>query len=164
MEENAMYKVLTKSAKGSPSDKLLCSICNITCLRSNFTTHKNNKKHLENLQSKLGIPNNEDWKGMLSVKKMYAKANLVNEPQHDDEIVEKSESETESEDNYEITMDDCSTKTLTIMKINRNTLISKQPKYWNEIEKHDYFVIDKILTKQSVPLSKFQQTYDRLNK
>jgi hypothetical protein len=166
MEETAMYKVLTKSEKSSTSDKLLCLICNITCLRSNFTTHKNNKKHLMNLQSKMGMANNAYYNNLFKIKKKvdYVKADAS---ESDDSVSEESKIDTDTdtselEDNTDVEFDDCSANTINLMRTKRNNLIAKQPKYWSDIDKHDYNVIDKIFANKSIPVKQFQEMFNRL--
>ena len=156
------YTKLLRSAKGSGSDKLLCMICNVTCLRSNFSSHKNNAKHIMNLKSKV-INNNS----MFAIHKVREEIQIASESESESESesASKSESESESEsENDEVTYEDCTKDTMNLIKIKRNCLISKMPKYWTDNEKLDYSVMDRIVTKQPVSLIEFQQTFNRLTK
>ena len=52
------YTVIYSNQSNHIYDKLLCTICNETSLRNNFSTHKNSRKHLKALKAKEPEPEN----------------------------------------------------------------------------------------------------------
>ena len=66
MSENFTYRVIEKGPS-SASDRLLCLVCNRSCLRSNFSEHKKNKMHLERLSRR--NDNNLNQPNSIQIKK-----------------------------------------------------------------------------------------------
>ena len=174
-QEGLIYRTLEKDVYGIHGrDKLFCLHCNMIMLRSSFPTHKKSPRHMKNLpdiyKSEIEKPKKQNSKYtkntniIISDNEADEKEIKKPEPVEKEEPIQESESESEEEQIPEfITINDCSTNTICMMKIKKNALTAKMPKYWNTEEKHDYSVIDKILTKQKMKYDDFHVMYKRLS-
>ena len=116
------------------------------------------QKHIDNVQKNNGIYNIPI---INKSRKIYTRNKIKEDNKYN---AESKTDESESETNDEVNLDDCSANTISMMKIYENSLTSKLPKYFTPMELHDYAIIDKILTKQSVQLNEFTSMYNRLGK
>ena len=176
-QEGLIYRTLEKDPYGMHGrDKLFCMHCNMIMLRSSFPTHKKSPKHIKNLPD---IYKSQIEQPKKQISKYTKNKNIIisdNEEEDEEkeeikiekiehkQVEEQEESESDDDKIPEfIDINDCSTNTLCMMRIKKNALTAKMPKYWNAEEKHDYSIIEKILSNQKAKYDDFNNMYKRLS-
>ena len=162
-DNNTVYKIISRHHSKTSQDVLFCLYCNKTCTRGNFANHKKTTKH------KQSSPEPFPWqKGYVDQKmppsgEATKKKKYVRFAQPEVEVIkEEKMEEPESSDDEDVTYEDCSDKTISLMKIKLNHLNAKTAKLQSPDDRYDASVISKIMIKQPVPYDEFKKMYNRL--
>ena len=161
-DNNTVYRILKRHPTNSMLDTLLCLYCNVTCMRSNFSAHKKSPRHIKNSPAPLDWQKTKENEKQINYKNKYVRFAPKEEIKVESPI--ESPESSESEEPTEVTLDDCSSQTVSVMKIKKQHFIAKQIKYLSPEEKSDYEIISKLLTDQTIPIDEFKAMYNRLMK